>query len=196
MSKIKAKEQRDFYTHAPITSKNNMVSLEAIVKRYYSSIYHLTLSIIDDPDDAEDVAQETFIAASMNLNGFRGDADIKTWLYSIAINRSRGHLRKRKTQRNLTSLLQGFQRLRDLSLGPEENALKAEVDDQLWSIIDSMSDKHRIPIILRYVHQLPISEIAEILEIKEGTVHSRLFYAHQKIRGEMKRLVPLSIDIK
>ena len=71
---------------------------------------------------------------------------------------------------------------------PEDVTLQTEIDEQLWQLVDSFGDKHRIPLILRYVHQLPISEIAKILEIKEGTIHSRLFYAHQMIRSELKRI--------
>ncbi|GAG35894.1 unnamed protein product, partial [marine sediment metagenome] len=163
-------------------------NFEATMAKHYASIYHLALSILDDPDEAEDVAQETFIAASMKLEGFRGDSDIKTWLFSIAINSSRGKLRKRKTQRALNNVLQSFQRLVSYPRNPEKVALQTEIDEQLWQIIDSFHDKHRLPIILRYVHQLPNSDIARILDVKEGTIHSRLFYAHQKIRRELKRL--------
>ena len=166
----------------------SLPNLETIMANHYASVYRLAVSILDDPHEAEDIAQETFIAASMNLDDFRGDADIKTWLFSIAINRARGNLRKRKTQRALKNVLQSVQRLVPFPEEPEDVTLQTETDEQLWQVVDSFRDKHRIPLILRYVHQLPISEIAKILEIKEGTVHSRLFYAHQKIRSELKRI--------
>lgn len=168
-----------------------MPNLEAIMAEYYASIYHLGISILDDAHEAEDVAQETFIAASMKMDEFRGDADIKTWLFSIAINRSRGSLRKRKAQQALKNVLQSVV---TFSKKPEEAALQTEKDEQLWQVVDSFGDKHRIPVILRYVHQMPISDIARILEVKQGTIHSRLFYAHQKIRRELKRIGFSSID--
>jgi RNA polymerase sigma-70 factor (ECF subfamily) len=171
--------------------ESSMPNLEAIMAEYYASIYHLCISILDDAHEAEDVAQETFIAASMKLEDFRGDADIKTWLFSIAINRSRGNLRKRKAQQALKNVLQSVV---TFSKEPEEAALLTEKDEQLWQVVDSFGDKHRIPVILRYVHQMPISDIARILEVKEGTIHSRLFYAHQKIRRELKRTGFSSID--
>jgi RNA polymerase sigma-70 factor (ECF subfamily) len=171
--------------------ESSMPNLEAIMAEYYASIYHLCISILEDANEAEDVAQETFIAASMKLEDFRGDADIKTWLFSIAINRSRGNLRKRKAQQALKNVLQSVV---TFSKKPEEAALQTEKDEQLWQVVDSFGDKHRIPVILRYVHQIPISDIARILEVKEGTIHSRLFYAHQKIRRELKRIGFSSID--
>jgi len=171
--------------------ESRVPNLESLMTRHYSSVYHLCLSILADPDEAEDIAQETFIAASMKLDDFRGDADIKTWLFSIAINRSRGNLRKRKAQQALKNVLQSVV---TFSKEPEEAALLTEKDEQLWQVVDSFGDKHRIPVILRYVHQMPISDIARILEVKEGTIHSRLFYAHQKIRRELKRTGFSSIE--
>ncbi len=168
-----------------------MPNLEAVMAEYYASIYHLCISILDDAHEAEDVVQETFIAASMKIDEFRGDADIKTWLFSIAINRSRGSLRKRKTQRALNNVIQSVV---TFPKEPEEAALQTENDEQLWQVVDAFGDKHRIPVILRYVHQMPISDIARILEVKEGTIHSRLFYAHQKIRRELKRTGFSSIE--
>ena len=171
--------------------ESSMPNLEAVMAEYYASIYHLCISILDDAHEAEDVVQETFIAASMKIDEFRGDADIKTWLFSIAINRSRGNLRKRKAQQALKNVLQSVV---TFSKEPEEAALLTEKDEQLWQVVDSFGDKHRIPVILRYVHQMPISDIARILEVKEGTIHSRLFYAHQKIRRELKRTGFSSIE--
>jgi RNA polymerase sigma-70 factor (ECF subfamily) len=181
------KEQTSVLKRIALQKDNKMDNFEATMARHYASIYHLALSILDDPDEAEDAAQETFISASTKLEDFRGESDIKTWLFSITINCSRGKLRKRKTQRALKNVLQSFQRLASHTRNPEKVALQTEMDEQLWRVVDSFHDKHRIPIILRYVHQLPVSDIARILDVKEGTIHSRLFYAHQKIRRELMR---------
>ncbi len=194
MTKTRTQRQKTILSYPSSLHNNDATSLEEIVEKYYSNIFHLVLSILDDADDAEDVTQETFIAAGINLNGYRGEADFKTWLYSIAINRSRGYLRKRKTSRTLNNVLESIQRLTNRSPGPEEETLINELDDQLWIIVDSLGEKHRLLIILRYVHQLKIPEIARILDVKEGTVHSRLYYAHQKIRGELKRITPSPLE--
>jgi RNA polymerase sigma-70 factor (ECF subfamily) len=188
MKKTYWKENLTMSQGTPVEQEGSPPNLETIMTRHYASEYRLAVSILYDPHEAEDIAQETFIAVSINLDDFRGDADIKTWLFSIVINRARGNLRKRKTQRALKNVLQSVQRLVPFPKEPEEAALETEKDEQLWQVVDSFGDKHRIPIILRYVHQLPISEIAKILDVKEGTVHSRLFYAHQKIRSKLKRI--------
>ncbi|GAH10209.1 unnamed protein product, partial [marine sediment metagenome] len=122
MKNTHGKEQVAVLNGTTKQRESNMANLEATMTRHYSSVYHLALSILDDPHEAEDVAQETFIAASVKLEGFRGDSDVKTWLFSIAINRSRGNLRKRKTQRALNNILQSFQRLASYPRNPEKVA--------------------------------------------------------------------------
>jgi len=194
MAKSQSKERLSAFPETSLPRKDNLEILKATMGQYYASIYHLSLSILDDADEAEDIAQETFIAASEKLGEFRGEADIKTWLYSIAINRARGQLRKRKTRRALSDVLQTLQRMANPSKSPEETAMQNDKDAHLWRVIDSLDDKQRLPVILRYAHQLSISEIASILGMKEGTIHSRLFYAHQRIRGELMRVDPSLLE--
>ena len=74
------------------------LNIEHLVREHYSYIHRLALSILDDPHEADDAAQETFIAASRNLAGFRGDASPRTWLTAITVNACRGRLRKRKAR--------------------------------------------------------------------------------------------------
>jgi len=156
---------------------------EALVQQYYAFVYRLSLSILDDPDEAEDAAQETFIAATLNLDRYRGESSLKTWLYSIALNTCRGHLRKRKARSAMRRTWHTIQTLMSRPLTPEESAMRNEADIQLWAAVDDLNDKHRLPIILRYAHNLTVPEIAQILGISEGTVHSRLHYARRKLQG-------------
>jgi RNA polymerase sigma-70 factor (ECF subfamily) len=70
---------------------------------------------------------------------------------------------------------------------PEDLASQSDSDRRLWSAVDTLDDKHRMPIVLRYVHDLPVQEIAGILGISEGTVHSRLHYAREKLQKILTR---------
>ena len=90
-------------------------------------------------------------------------------------------LRRRKVHLRLRSVLTLISRSKPPGNSPEEKAVKKEAQTALWSIVNQLGDKHRIPIILRYVHKLSVREISEILEIREGTVNSRLFYACRKL---------------
>jgi DNA-directed RNA polymerase specialized sigma24 family protein len=84
------------------------IQFEFLLREYYPYIHRLALSILNDVHEVDDVAQHTLVAAYHSMAGFRNESDPKTWLSAIAINASRGRLRKRKVHQLLTSTLQGF----------------------------------------------------------------------------------------
>jgi RNA polymerase sigma-70 factor (ECF subfamily) len=156
--------------------------VECLVREHYAYIQRLALSILDDPDEAEDAAQETFIAAHRAWSSFRGEAQARTWLTTIAVNACRGRLRKRKVRQALHATLTSLHLLSARPPSPEQAALQSETDRQLWQAVDSLDEKHRLPLILRYVHELSVPQIAAVLNLSQGTVHSRLHYARLKLQ--------------
>jgi RNA polymerase sigma-70 factor (ECF subfamily) len=164
------------------------IKLEQLLGEYYAYIHRLALSILDDLGEADDVTQETFIAAHRSMAGFRNESNVKTWLSAITINACRGKLRKRKIRRRLTNTLQSFHLLKNPPASPEHLAIKHEMDRSIWNAVDGLDEKHRFPVILRYVHELNVSEIANILHISQGTVHSRLHYARRKLHSQLGHL--------
>lgn len=167
-------------------------TVETLVSEYYSYILRLCRSILDDPDEAEDAAQETLIRAVQNLHRYQPGTSLKNWLSTIAVNFCRDLLRRRKARLALQSTLQGILRLSHLEPSPEEAAMQDEHSRQLWQAVRSLDEKHRLPILLRFVHDLPVREIAEILEINEGTVHSRLHYGVKKLHDQLGSLKGIS----
>ncbi|MFZ2098804.1 MAG: RNA polymerase sigma factor [Anaerolineales bacterium] len=174
----------------PQEAENLELSFEYLVREYYPYIRRLAYSILDDMHEAEDAAQETFVAAYRSANSFRADAHPKTWLTAIAVNSCRGRLRKRKVSRTLTLALRSLHLQRQLPPTPEEKAIQGEIDLSIWQAVDALGEKHRFPVILRYVHQLDVPEIATILQLSPGTVHSRLHYARKKLHAELGHLNP------
>lgn len=171
------------YQLLELCKAGDALSIEKMIEEYQKDVYRLALSILDDPDEAEDGTQETFIAALRALNSFHGDSSFKTWLFSIAINICRTRLQRRAARERLKQITFGIFRIKskDNNL-PEETLIQNEADTNIWRAIQQLDDKHRIPIVLRYYHDLPISEIAETLKIPQGTVHSRLNIARERIR--------------
>ncbi len=162
-------------------------AIEALVRQSQGVVYRVCLSILDDPSEAEDATQETFIAALKALPGFRGDSAFNTWLYAIAVNACRRHLKQRRRHQALqTTLTFGPVATGDHFSDPEQTLIRSEVAATLWSAVSELDEQHRMPVILRYYHELSVAEIAQILDINEGTVHSRLFNARERIRGHMK----------
>ena len=156
--------------------------IESLVLACYPYIRRLAYSILDDLHEADDAAQETFIAASRASESYRGQASPKTWLASIAVNICRGRLRKRRIRQKLQSVLEGLHLVTAYELGPEKATLQNEADLYVWQAVDSLDEKHRLAVILRYVHDLTTSEIAAVLGTSEGTVYSRLHYARQRLK--------------
>ncbi len=176
------------------TSKAEAAELELMVDRllreFYPYIHRLALTILDDIHEADDVAQETFIAAHNSLASFRRESNTKTWLTAIAVNASRGKLRKRKVRQVLTTTLNALHLLKNPPASPEQATIQNEVNQSIWGAVDALDEKHRLPIILQYVHELTVPEIAHILHISQGMVHSRLHYARKELHVQLGHLNP------
>jgi RNA polymerase sigma-70 factor (ECF subfamily) len=168
-------------THAFETGQTP--DIETLVRAYYPDVLRLARSLLDDGGDAEDAAQETFIAAAAGLDGFRGDSRVKTWLFGIAINRCRAQMRRRARHSRLIGALQTVTRLQARPRTPEEIAVHNETGDRLRAAVSALDEKHRVPVVLFYLHDLPVPEIARILDTRPGTVYSRLHYARKQLHG-------------
>jgi RNA polymerase sigma-70 factor, ECF subfamily len=177
------------------TKKANSPSIEELVYSYYPAVVRLAACILDDGqsksplDEAEDAAQETFIAASRALSDFRDESAPKTWLFAIAINICRSRLRRHHARRMISHALELFEYRAGAGEDPQSRYEVSERDAGLWKEIDALDEKHRLVVVLHYVHELPTREIAQVLGINEGTVHSRLYHARQQLAGRLKRSV-------
>ena len=161
--------------------------IETLVDEFYNYIYRLSYSILHDHDTAEDAVQETLIIAYLKLDHYQSGTNLRAWLSTIAVNHCRNQIRKQKRRMTKQDMWHSFQGVFGKQDSPEASAMQGETDSQLWAAIDKMDDKHRLPLILRYVHGLPVREIADILEVKPGTIHSRLHYGVKKLRTSLKR---------
>ena len=164
--------------------EGDSLAIERLVQTYQADVYRLALSILDDADEADDATQEVFVAALRSLDSFRGDASLKTWLFSITVNVCRTRLQRYKSRGRLQQIMQNL--FSQEQVHPEKEAMQNESDGALWQAIRTLDNKHRIPVILRYYHDLPVADIAKMLGIPSGTVHSRLNHARDKLRALLK----------
>ncbi|MCW5874426.1 MAG: RNA polymerase sigma factor [Anaerolineales bacterium] len=162
-------------------------AIESLVLEHKDRLFRFCLSILDDAADAEDATQESFIAALKALKNYREESSFQTWLFSIALNVCRSQLRQRKRRARLASSA-ALDLARGSSNNPEREVIESERADALWHAIHNLDEKHRLPIILRYYHELSVQEIAEVLGIAEGTVHSRLSISRLQLNGTLKRM--------
>ena len=164
-------------------------AVDQLVQEYQPQLFRLAFSLLDDGSqdgsaDAQEVTQDALLAALSSLDSYRGEARLSTWLYSITVNLCRNHIRARQRRERVRNL---FERLttpiEDAPSQPEDVIIRKQTDFSLFSIVQSLNEKHRLPVILRYYHDCSVAEIAQILDIPEGTVHSRLNTARKKVRN-------------
>jgi RNA polymerase sigma-70 factor (ECF subfamily) len=158
---------------------------EEVIRKYYDHIYRLSLSILNDPADASDATQEALIDALFHIDRYRVGTNFRAWLSRIAVHKCYAILRKQNVQRKVRDAI----RFKFSKNPGSANVLDTVSDNeevrQLQSAIEQLSSKHRVAIVLRYVHELSIKEMAEILGVREGTVHSRLHYAIRNLQRMM-----------
>jgi RNA polymerase sigma-70 factor (ECF subfamily) len=163
--------------------QGDSLAIEALVRTYTPPIYRLALSMLDDPAEADEAAQDAMVAALDKLDSFRGQAKFTTWLYTITLNVCRGRLRKRRAQARLTGVLQALFRGSDqVESPPEQTTLRQEQDTALWQAINALDDRRRETVILRYYHELTLPEIGQVLGVSERTIRTWLHTAHEQMR--------------
>lgn len=155
---------------------------ESMLDYYFADIHRLALSILQDEDAADDVAQDTFITALRQIGRYHPGTNMRAWLATIAVNLCRDRLRRRQARSRWGALWLGAQRASDTqSRNLEARHVRHEASTTLWASVNALDEKHRLPIILRYANGLSIREVADVLNIPEGTVHSRLHHACKKL---------------
>lgn len=169
--------------------RGDEAAITQLIQEYQLGVFRLALSILNDPNEASEVTQDTFISALKAMSTYHEKSKLKTWLFTIALNISRSRLRKRKALERLQhTLTERFHVQSQHVPTPEDLIIGQEDDITLWKALENLGEKQRIPIILRYYHDLSIAEIAELLNLKEGTVHSRLSIGRERLRSELAEM--------
>jgi RNA polymerase sigma-70 factor (ECF subfamily) len=163
-------------------------AFRVLVDKYGHSIYNLALRMTGSPADAEDLAQDAFVQAFTRLRDFRVGSRFHPWLYTIALNLCRNHLRRKALLRWLP--LQGAAREdnqgRDVdppepSSSPEGRVLEQDAETRLQAAIHALPEKYREVFLLRQAHGLSYEEITEVTGLPLGTVEVRLFRARKRL---------------
>lgn len=172
-----------------------------IVSRYRGKIYGLTLGLIHNAADAEEITQDTFIRAYRGLTRFRGDSSLATWLHRIAVNlaRNRYWYFFRRRRHAWISLDRPLSDTSEAVLGdlvaadnhdPSQETAVDEFNRLIAVCMDRLDHRHREILALRNVHNLPYDRIALILGINVGTVKSRIARARENLRALLMEICP------
>jgi len=161
-----------------------------LVSAYQHRVFTVVYRIVGDREESEDVAQEVFVAVFKYIDSFRGESKFSTWLYRIASNRALNrvkYLKRRSYKKH-----QDFEDTSDATLHasatpntlgrPDEHALGNELHAIINAGLATLSEEHRAVVVLRDVEDMSYTEIADALEIAEGTVKSRLYRARAALK--------------
>ena len=151
-------------------------AFEQIVERYKKPLFNVAFRITSNYDEAEDITQSVFIKAYENLSAFNVQRKLFSWLYRIAINESLNVKNARKQNEDAGVSVLSREK------GPDEQLHDKQQCQTVQVALKKLSDDYRIVVILRHFQDLSYSEIAEILQLQEKTVKSRLFSARQQLR--------------
>ena len=160
---------------------------EQLVTQYEKSVYNLALRMVDNPEDAADMAQDAFIKAYNNLSGFRGDSKFSVWLYRIVSNVCLDFLRK-QSRRPAVSLSVEDDDGEDVqldvpddSMSPQQMLERKLTREAVREGLKQLPEDYRQILLLRELQGLSYDEIAQTLDIGVGTVKSRIFRAREKL---------------
>lgn len=162
-------------------------SFHKIVSKYDTRIMSLSLQIAQNKEDAEDIYQETFVKVYKNISKFRFESDIYTWMYRIAVNTAYNYKRKHSKMTVVEPREDEHYDILDWMYDPHSNEENRE--ELLTAINQSLlglSHQQRTVFILKHLQQLKIKDIANILDLSEGTVKKYLFRAMEKLRVSLK----------
>jgi len=160
-----------------------------LVERYQTRVYNLALRMCGNQDDAFDLAQEAFFRAWRGLSGFQFESAFSTWLFRLTANVCLDWIRakKRRPTVSLTTVddedEEAQLELPDPAKGPEALLLAAEDRAAVARAMNQLPVEYRQILTMRAINDLSYTEIAEILQIKEGTVKSRLSRARLALRN-------------
>ena len=175
-------------------AKGDPNAFELLMLQYQTQVYNLCYRILGNPDDAADMTQETFLKAWRSLDGFHMESTLSTWLYRLANNSCLDLLRSKKRKPTISIVGEdenGEESIfdpMDPSPQPDEVLIQKEENLLLQKALLSLDEQQRAILTLRVINDMSYEDIGRVLQIKEGTVKSRLARARETLRKKVLQL--------
>ena len=177
--------------------KGDEGAFEELVKKYSSRAYQIAYGVLGNREDAEEVAEDTFIRIHRALPDFRGDSEFTTWMYRIAMNLARNKYQWNKSRASgrhvsIDAPLEGAEEdderkldLPDDTLPPDQKAAYNELDKDLNAQLEQLPELYREALVMRNIQGMSYEEIADLLKCKMGTVKSRIARARDELKKRL-----------
>jgi len=168
-------------------------AFDELIVKYSPKLYGLIYNMTSNKDDTNDLLQDVFAKAYRSLNRFKGKSSFYTWIYAIGTNMTLNFLKKRKrrTASSLDEVDSGIQNdpaFVDYTnrANPRQQSDVHSLQEKLNEALQMLSEHHRAVVTMFDIQGLPHAEISQVLGVSEGTVRSRLFYAHRQLQGYLE----------
>ncbi|MDD5200477.1 MAG: sigma-70 family RNA polymerase sigma factor [Terrimicrobiaceae bacterium] len=175
------------------TKDGDASAFDDLVRRYSPRVYGLVYNMTSNHEETNDLLQDIFLKAFRSIKGFRQESSFYTWIHTIAANMTINFLKKRNRRRgpSLDDVDAHIENDPDYieataSSDPRREANLAELQKKLNEAMQKLSHDHRAVVTMFDIQGMPHAEIAKILGISEGTVRSRLFYAHRQLQNYLE----------
>ena len=187
----------------------NQAALGMLLESQQDRLYHVILRMVSHRDDAAELTQETLLKIIEHIGSYRGEAALTTWMVRIAMNQALSHLRKRRVRKSLSldasfsnhagqdhqASTLGQQMVDEREPAPDQRVQTRERIDCLLAAVSQLDADFRAVIVLRDFDQMDYQQIAQTLEVKVGTVKSRLFRARLALRQALQHLDTPSSEV-
>lgn len=168
-------------------------AFSTLVTRYHPRLYGLVYHMTSNNEDARDLTQEIFLKAYRSIGGFQGNSSFYTWLHTIGKNMTINFLKKRgkRWQMSLDDVDSNIQHDKEFleltaTSDPVREANLSELQQRLNEAMQKLSVEHRMVVTMFDIQGMPHAEISKILGVSEGTIRSRLFYAHRQLQNYLE----------
>ncbi|RDU34870.1 RNA polymerase sigma factor SigW [Neobacillus piezotolerans] len=174
--------------------KGDQDAFAEIVELYKDKLYQLGYRMLGNRHEAEEIAQEAFIRAYVNINSYNQEYKFSTWLYRIATNLCIDRIRKKKPDYYLDAEMAGtegltlYSRIPSDSPLPEKEVEMMELQETIQGEIVKLPEKYRSVIVLKYIEELSLNEISEILDLPLGTVKTRIHRGREALRKQLRHV--------
>lgn len=175
------------------TLAGNTASFGTLVERYKNRVYNIAYRMLNNPEDAEDIAQEVFISAYKSLHNFDTQKRFEPWICRIANNLCIDFLRRRKYQSVSLNENGGYLdeeanviQIPDKSPGPHKLAENTELKEIMERTISELPPKYRIALMLRYIEDFTYSEIADALDMSVETIKTHIHRGREMLKKRLR----------
>jgi RNA polymerase sigma factor (sigma-70 family) len=170
------------------TQAGDPAAFDELIVKYSPRLYGLVYNMTSNHEDTNDLMQDIWAKAYRSISGFRGKSSFYTWIHSIGVNMTINFLKKRRFTLSLDDIDSKVEHDKEFieltaTSTPVREAHLSELQQRLNEAMQKLSNDHRAVVTMFDVQGMPHAEIARILGISEGTVRSRLFYAHRQLQN-------------